>query len=334
MARIAIKGKLAWRKLEGCETLTEARKALNKLRVQVDEGKEKGPRAAVKFKDYAEHYLRMVSNTKASATISKEKVHITFLNKHLGNRQLGKITKEDWISLRAERLKSASNRTSNIDRIQLNNIFNLAVEEGVLVENPIKNVRALKVHHKEAPFIEKETLERIINATHLMRDGGEKIRDYLLLLMYTGAREQEALQMKWQDVDLENQQITLRGTKAGGDQVIPISDQLVEHLKCMWERKEPNHQYLFPNRGYDGKPMKGLRESFRRARKLAGLTADDIQGFHGFRHHFISVLVMGGYDVRTIAQLVGQRTNGAVIMKYYAHLRPGHLKEAAKCIKI
>jgi integrase len=44
------------------------------------------------------------------------------------------------------------------------------------------------------------------------------------------------------------------------------------------------------------------------------------------RHCFASRLVMGGVDLRTVAELLGHRTLQMVMR--YAHLAPGHVRQA------
>jgi integrase len=49
--------------------------------------------------------------------------------------------------------------------------------------------------------------------------------------MLSGCRVSEAVNLKWQDVDLEARWLVLRDTKNGSDRGVPIHRQLVEVLR-------------------------------------------------------------------------------------------------------
>lgn len=51
-------------------------------------------------------------------------------------------------------------------------------------------------------------------------------RDIITFLIYTGCRKGEALNLKWDDVDLQNGVIAMKGTKTKYDRYIPISNAL------------------------------------------------------------------------------------------------------------
>ncbi|MHB1664797.1 MAG: tyrosine-type recombinase/integrase [bacterium] len=65
-------------------------------------------------------------------------------------------------------------------------------------------------------------------------------RDLISFMVYTGCRKGEALNLKWDDVDLQNNVIVIKGTKTKYDRYIPNHTQLKELL-----RKIENHQDCF-----------------------------------------------------------------------------------------
>ena len=168
----------------------------------------------------------------------------------------------------------------------------------------------------------------------------------VLLLYGTGMRILECLRLRVQDIDFELGHITIRNPKGGRDRVtmLPDStrDRLQDHLANVraldsqdlelgfgsvylphaLERKYPHAdrdwkwQYVFPasKRGID--PRSGierrhhLHDSAVRKAVYAAARAADIPkkiSCHTFRHSFATHLLMAGYDIRTIQELLGHK---------------------------
>jgi integrase len=70
----------------------------------------------------------------------------------------------------------------------------------------------------------------------------ETIADYLMLLLFTGLRRSEGMNLQWSDVDFAERTLTIQDTK--NREPLPLSDYLFELLK----RREVQHGsgYVFP----------------------------------------------------------------------------------------
>jgi integrase len=76
------------------------------------------------------------------------------------------------------------------------------------------------------------------------------IRDYLLLLLFTGARRREMACLKWESVDLEGKIFTLIITKNGKPLILPMSDFIYEIFKSRKVLRE--NDFVFPGHGKTG----------------------------------------------------------------------------------
>jgi integrase len=156
--------------------------------------------------------------------------------------------------------------------------------------------------------------------------------DYVRLLAYCGAREQEALALRWQDVDFDRGQLTIGATgdtKNSKARTVDFNPKLRTHLEDMATRLAPDSQWLFPSpqRGEKDVHAQTFRESLKLVRKHAGMHN---RAFHDLRHHFISYAVMSGVDFMTIASWVGHQDGGVLIGKVYGHLANEHKKAMAE----
>ena len=164
-------------------------------------------------------------------------------------------------------------------------------------------------------------------------------------LMYgSGLRVSEALRLRIKDIDFEQQQLIVREGKGNKDRVTVLSDQLHERLKAQIElatsyykqdrlngvgpawmpyalaRKYKGEasqlvwQFIFPSREPAIDPQTGITrrhhhhpDTIRRMVKTAAQEAGILKlcGPHTFRHSFATRLLEGGYDIRTVQELLG-----------------------------
>ena len=210
-----------------------------------------------------------------------------------------------------KRLQDISFRTVNIEMSELKFFFNYCIKRGYIDKNPASGIKKLN-ELSRLKTLSDEDIQKLINgATNKLT------RDLITFLIYTGCRKGEALNLKWDDVDLKNDVIAVKGTKTKYDRYIPISKPLKELLNGI-ERNQG--LYVF-NR--DGAKLTDFKRSFHTACKNAGLK--DLR-IHDLRHVFASKMVMNGTSLYITGELLGHRTTQ--MTKRYSHLVPDTLKKA------
>ncbi len=127
----------------------------------------------------------------------------------------------------------------------------------------------------------------------------------------------EALNLKWDDVDLKNNIIAIKGTKTKYDRYVPISKPFKDLLSGI--NKNQDCLYVF-NR--DGVKLTDFKRSFHTACKAAGFKDMHI---HDLRHVYASKMVMNGTSLFITGELLGHRTTQ--MTKRYSHLVPETLKK-------
>jgi integrase len=292
-----------------------------------------------KFAEYADKYLefhRSASDSgKKARTIDREGHSLVHWKKAIGEVRLDKITRPMVMSVIKSRLANRRKpRTVNIDVIVLRNVLNEAKDEGLIVHLPTDGIKPKKVKPPVRPLLAPEQFDELCKGAAECGKNHVQVADYVRLLAYSGARRDEALALKWEDVDFERKFLRIGAdgsSKNSKARYVDFNAELETHLKDMAARRAPESDWLFPSpqRGDTDKPAKTFRESFCEARKKASL---DGVGFHDLRHYFASMAIMAGIDFKTIAEWLGHQDGGMLVGKVYGHLLPEHRKLMAKLL--
>ena len=220
----------------------------------------------------------------------------------------------------------------NKEVVYFGSVLALAADRG-LISSPLR-VRQLK--EKPSPkrrLLTPEDIEALLShCTPEVTQNADLLKFYLRFLTLTGAREQEALRVRWADVDLENAQVTIGSAgdaKNARSRTVDFTPELAALLQEMVDCRQPDSSFLFPStrRGGQDIPSKSLRAGFQLVRRAAGLPW---VGFHDFRHAFTSRAVMAGIDFLTIASWLGHQDGGVLVGKVYGHLADSHKRAMAR----
>ena len=200
----------------------------------------------------------------------------------------------------------------NKEILILSNFFNFCIKKGYLEKNPCTGIKKLNELSRLKTLSDDDIDKLIGGATNKLTG------DLITFLIYTGCRKGEALNLKWDDVDMQNDVIAVKGTKTKYDRYIPISKPLKELLKAV-ERNQ-DCLYVFNK---NGAKIGDFKKSFHTACRNAGLK--DLR-IHDLRHVFASKMVMNGTSLYITGELLGHRTTQ--MTKRYSHLVPDTLKKA------
>jgi integrase len=335
-AQVRVPGEKSARKIPlAADTLTEAKEQMSKARTKAREGGL--PKGGVKpiladyVRDYLDYHGKNQSGKKVG-TIARERTSLTQWLKAMGHVRIDKITKPMITSFVKDRIRSGvAPRTANLDVIVMRSVLKDAMDAGFLAALPTLGIRPLKAIAKKRPTLTPADFDKLCAKAKDCSKNGEQLSDYIRFLSLCGARCNEALQIKWSDVDFPGRLLCIGAdgsSKNSKARYVDFNPDLERHLQEMHARRAPDTDWLFPSpqRGENDRPAKTLRESFKLAREKAEL---DWVGFHDLRHYFASRAVMAGIDFKTIAEWLGHQDGGVLLCKVYSHLLDGHKREMA-----
>ena len=214
---------------------------------------------------------------------------------------------------RGKRKNSSINRFLEI----LSKMFNLAIDNDELTENPLKKVQKLKEDNHRPRYLTNEEEHRLFLSINTI---APYLKPIVITALQTGMRRGEIFGMKWCNIDLSNRIIYVLDTKSGKSREIPISDILYNLLKLLPQESE----YVFTN-PQTKKPYVDIKKSFNLVIKQAQIKNFR---FHDLRHTFATRMVMAGVDLFTLMEILGH-TNVTTTMRY-AHVIAGRKLEAIK----
>lgn len=143
------------------------------------------------------------------------------------------------------------------------------------------------------------------------------------LLLLTGCRMGEILNLRWEQVDIERRLLLLPDSKTGAKAVY-LSEAAIQVLLAI-KRKSAN-PYVLPGR-QAGRPLLTIRKPWQNLCTAAKL--DDLR-IHDLRHSFASVGAAGGLSLPMIGALLGHSQPATT--SRYAHLAASPVREAADAV--
>jgi integrase len=143
------------------------------------------------------------------------------------------------------------------------------------------------------------------------------------LLIFTGCRRDEILQLRWSDVDLDRAMIRLPNSKTG-PRTVYLSAPAISVLASL-PRVAKNPFVIVGDR--DRQHLVNLRKAWVRICKVARLRGVRL---HDLRHSFASVGVSGGASLPIIGRLLGH--SKAATTEKYSHLAADPVRAANEAV--
>jgi integrase len=119
-------------------------------------------------------------------------------------------------------------------------------------------------------------------------------RDYLMLLIFSGLRRQEAARLRWSDIDLKERTLTVSDTKNRRPHTLPLSQFLYAMLEE--RRRSATGDFVFPGEGRRGHVI-SLKNSQRNVIEASGVSFT----LHDLRRTFTTIaesLDIPGYALK------------------------------------
>jgi site-specific recombinase XerD len=190
------------------------------------------------------------------------------------------------------------------------------IREGIIENNPCNKVRVAKPKPKVLKAIEPDDIRRLLATLNGRDFNSIRNKAILLLLLDTGLRISECINLKLADIDLDKQ--TLKVTRKGGRETLCRVGHKVQKAIWRYLRVRVSHsEMLWVNSS--GEPIKAnaIQLILSRLSKKLGITGCSA---HAFRRSFAIYYLRNGGDIFTLQTLLAH-SSLVMVQKYLGSLK-------------
>jgi integrase len=160
---------------------------------------------------------------------------------HWYGRRLSNITRQDVQRLHEKLHHEKGLYQANKTVQRLRSIVNKGIEWGWQGANPTAGIKFYKEVSRDR-FIQPSEMPCLVRA--LNEEANETAKDFLWILLLTGARKTNTLMMRWEQLSWERKEWRIPETKNGDPVTVPLTERAIDILK---RRKEAaTSAWVFP----------------------------------------------------------------------------------------
>jgi integrase len=306
----------------------------------------KEDRNAPTFRELIDLYLSEGTRHKKASTLRADRGRIEHhLRPLLGTLRADRVTRADVERMRdavtagmtAEKIETGKKRRAGAmatggkgaaaQCVALaSSVFAFAVARGLCVDNPARGVKKAPVRKLER-FLSEAEITQLAEAldAEAQHSGNPYPSSAIKLLLLTGCRRGEIVNLRWEHVDFERKCLRLPDSKTGAKVVFLNTPArvLLQELPRM-----AGNSRVFPGTRADSASA-AVENTWKRVRAAADLVGVRL---HDLRHSFASVGAAGGLSLPIIGALLGHKH--ATTTARYAHLSADPLRAANDAVGV
>lgn len=243
-----------------------------------------------------------------SWTFTKESFYNRYLKEALGKKKIDSIQEHHiWAIIRPLQTDGMATRTVNTSLEILRPLFDFAIKNKALRDNPTRFI-----------ILKKDNTKKIvINGAEMFKRIFEGINDYysnqpfyraLFLFGFTGRRKGEILKLRWENMDLDNNYYWIEDTKNNEKQKYELPNFIKEALLQIADTRT-GLVFKSPVTGRMLENTDGQMNKLKKHLEMPELT------LHYMRNVLVSALAERGTEAITLSGMLGHR-DATTINKY------------------
>lgn len=211
-------------------------------------------------------YLKARKSLKPKTLYDYERIMKTALI-DWNDKPISQITKDKIEAHHTKLGKENGEAYANLTMRIVRALFNFAAgkyedAEGrsLIADNPVKRLSQTRAWYRvdrRQTFIKAHELKNWYKGIQQLQN--DTFRDYLLLIIFTGLRRQEAAKLTWNQIDLKAKTLTITDTKNHDTHTLPLSTYL--HHLLSQRKRNIKSEFVFPapsTGGYIVEPRKQI----------------------------------------------------------------------------
>lgn len=181
----------------------------------------------------------------------------------------------------------------------------------IISNNPVTRLSQARIWNKQTrrqSVIKSHELSAWCKA--VMGLENKTVRDYLLLLLFTGLRKNEAAELLWENVDLTGATLLIPDPKNRQPHMLPLTPFLKEMLKKRWDGRA--NEYVFPGQGEKYRYIRDVRHHMDLVTKSSKVNFM----LHDLRRTFLTIADAQDLSAYAIKKLANHKTTADVTAGY------------------
>lgn len=334
--------------------------ALKKEKEKEEETLRTNSKGLLTLSEYADYWLKSKTTSIKETTYDGYEYILDMIIKNkkymIGDMQIKSISKTQVQNLFDELAKDVARSTIFKTKTLLNQIFDKALEDKLVIINPVyKTVvpieERVEKDTREIVILEQEDIIKFKKEANVINgDGTHKpcgkhgtplygmAAKISVFILNTGLRIGEAIDLQWTDVDLDKKIINVESngiyvrdrrenaktkyisksssTKTRRKRQIPLSDEAIDILNYCKEHSKG--KYVFSTQNGTKYSRSNVDKTIKKIATRGGCEVQQC-GAHALRHTFASQLFANGVDVNVVSKLLGH-TKVSTTIDIYIHL--------------
>jgi len=269
---------------------------------------------SLQFDDYIIH---CEERNLTQGTVESYRFYLDYLKRYLEENQhsllVDEITERDLkdFLIFMRKTKGNNQATLNSAIASIRPFFNYLIEQEVIQDHPMARVKKGKVDQKPIIPFSTDDIKNLLQQPDKSRQAG--YRDYciMLMLLSTGMRISECLNLLISDIDFNNNRILIRESKNRTPRIVGMAKKIKPELQRFIRLCHPNVKpidILFQNQDSGRLAYKTIHDNLRKYGKQANIDPRVRVSPHTYRHTYAINYLKNGGSTASLREQLGHRT--------------------------
>jgi len=243
------------------------------------------------------------------------------------SRDVGEIVEDHIAKLKKEYNRRGLKPTTKAHNLAVIRELLRFCQDGLRLQvMDFEKIKRPKIPKRRVDYLTEEELKHFFNSIGKRSIRDSRFRALVSILIFTGCRIGEALNLKVQDVDWEKKEALIVG-KGNKQRKLYFTDLALECIREYLEKRGYEGKFIFVAEGKTNRWNRNdAQRNFRNYRKKLGLAGNVTA--HTIRHSFATILLKKGISLGHIQVLLGHSDIQTTSRHYLGILSDDEAKQA------
>ncbi len=221
-----------------------------------------------------------------------------------------------------------NHKSTSINRClsSIRSFYNYLIKNNIINSNPFNLVNSISKEKKLPNYFKYNEYVELVNSIDISNDLGVRNKCIFEVLLCTGCRVSELVNIKLNDIDISSNEIKVLG-KGNKERIVYLGSYAIDSLNDYLKVRSnilgsKTSDYLFLNHLGNKITTRGIRDIID---KILLKSSTDLKITpHTFRHSFATMMLNEGCDLKSVQELLGHVSLSTTTI--YTHVSNEELK--------